>query len=471
MAGLHIEEKPKTKPDSGTAAAIGGKPWTEAEEERLRSALAAIPTDEEVLKDKLGDSHLAWIKIGRAIERLGWGECGFAIWRDWSAQNQEEFNEKGLRTQWESFGKTRDSEKKPVTIGTVYYYAKKFGWKHQYGVTLDDFRAYMPAHAYLYLPTHELWPGSSVNARIPPVPLLDKDGKPKLDEDGKPKTLKANLWLDRNRPVEQMTWAPGYPELIADRVVDQGGWIEKPGVTVFNLYRAPTIPLGDPSGAGPWVEHIYRVYPDDADHIIKYLAQRVQRPQDKINHGLILGGAPGIGKDTLLEPVKHAVGPWNVSEVSPLQMLGRFNSFLKSVILRVSEARDLGELNRFALYEHMKQYLAAPPDVLRCDEKNIREHAVFNVMGVVITSNRKDSFYLPADDRRHFVAWTELTKEDFPEGYWRCQDRKDGLWRLGGRRQIIYAKVELSIRDRYAAALLLVKNAPEPRKDGPLFGG
>ena len=26
--------------------------------------------------------------------------------------------------------------------------------------------------------------------------------------------------------------------------------------------------------------------------------------------------------------------------------------------------------------------------------------------------------YLPADDRRHYVAWTELTKEDFTEQYW-----------------------------------------------------
>ncbi len=66
---------------------------------------------------------------------------------------------------------------------------------------------------------------------------------------------------------------------------------------------------------------------DDADHIIMWLAHRVQRPQEKINHALVLGGAQGIGKDTLLEPVKRAVGPWNFAEVSPQQMLGRFNGF------------------------------------------------------------------------------------------------------------------------------------------------
>ena len=80
----------------------------------------------------------------------------------------------------------------------------------------------------------------------------------------------------------------------------------------------------------------------------------MQRPHEKINHALVLGGKQGIGKDTILEPVKYAVGPWNFNEVSPQQLLGRFNGFLKSVILRVSEARDLGEFDRFAFYDHMK---------------------------------------------------------------------------------------------------------------------
>jgi hypothetical protein len=47
----------------------------------------------------------------------------------------------------------------------------------QKGVSLDDFQAYMPIHSYMYTPSRELWPASSVNARIPPVPLVNADGK------------------------------------------------------------------------------------------------------------------------------------------------------------------------------------------------------------------------------------------------------------------------------------------------------
>ena len=34
------------------------------------------------------------------------------------------------------------------------------------GVRLEDFHAYMPLHKYMFVPARELWPGSSVNARL-----------------------------------------------------------------------------------------------------------------------------------------------------------------------------------------------------------------------------------------------------------------------------------------------------------------
>jgi hypothetical protein len=311
------------------------------------------------------------------------------------------------------------------------------------GVTLDDFHAYMPMHTYIFAPSREPWPASSVNARFRPVPLVDKAGRPVLDGSGNQKTVKASLWLDQNRPIEQMTWAPGLPELIANRLVSEGGWIDRTGVSCFNLYRPPIIVPGNAAEAARWLDHVHKVFGSDADHIVRYLAHRVQRPQEKVNHALVLGGAQGIGKNTLLEPAKHAVGPWNFTEVSPQQMLGRFNGFLKSVILRISEARDLGEANRFSFYDHMKAYTAAPPDVLRVDEKNLREHSILNCCGVIITTNHKtDGIYLPPDDRRHFVAWSDLTKDDFVDGYW------NAIWDYyarGGYRHVAAYLGELDI--------------------------
>ncbi len=286
------------------------------------------------------------------------------------------------------------------------------------GIKVEDFFAHLPTHQYIYMPTGAMWPASSVNA--------------KLTGSGK---KKANEWLDENRAVVQITWTPAEPRIIEGKIIDDGGWVAEPGVQVFNQYRPPAPVHGDPDDVGPWLNHIANIYPTDCDHIIAWLAHRCQRPGEKTNHALLLGGSPGIGKDTMLDPVRWAVGPWNCQEISPQQLLGRFNGFIKAVLLRISETRDLGDMDRYGFYEHSKQYLAAPPEVLRCDEKHIKEHCVPNVMGVILTTNNKtNGIYLPADDRRHYVAWSSVKVESLPGDYFENIYR---WYERGGRQNVI----------------------------------
>jgi hypothetical protein len=191
----------------------------------------------------------------------------------------------------------------------------------------------------------------------------------------------------------------------------------------FNLYR-PSVIVPKAGDVGPWLNLVEKVFPDQVGHIVLWLAHRVQRPWEKVNHALVLGGKVGIGKDTILEPVKQAVGPWNFADVSPNRVLGNFNGFARSVILRISEARDLGDWDRFTFFDRMKAIIAAPPDVVQINEKHLREYYVPNLCGVIITTNHKvDGIYLPADDRRHLVAWSNLSKDDFAEDHWRKQYR------------------------------------------------
>jgi hypothetical protein len=315
------------------------------------------------------------------------------------------------------------------------------------GVTIDDFVAYLPKHLYIFTPCREIWVGSGVDACLPKMQVFTKSGQPKRDKDGKLVYERATKWLDRERGIEQATWCPGLSMLIEDRIVVDGGWIDKIGATTFNWYRPPRIAPGDASKAQPWIDHAHKLLHagNDAGHCIKWLAHRVQRPAEKINHGLVIGGEQGIGKDTLLEPIKHAVGPWNFHDVSPTHLLANFNSFAKSVILRVNEGRDLGEIDRFKFYDRTKIYTAAPPDVLRVNEKFIQEFYVFNVLGFILTTNHKtDGIYLPADDRRHYVAWSDRKKEDFTPEYW---NELWGFYADGGLEHVAAYLTELDISD------------------------
>ncbi len=393
----------------------GGKPKRGAPPIETMDAALRWLAERDVFRDYSGVR-----KDGDKIVGIGWIEAGMALktaYLDdgeelWAITHNSDEARAAAQAKWESF--SAEPRSPQVTIATLIRAAKDAGFAFpviEAGVARSDFHAYLPMHKYIYAPTREMWPAESVNGKLPRVAITG--------EDGKAKEIKPAAWLDQNQSVEQMTWAPGAPMLIRDRLVSDGGWIEHEGVTTFNLYRPPVIGRGDPQDVAPWLDHLRKIYPDEAEHIIKWLAFKVQNPGVKINHALVLGGSQGIGKDTLVEPVKHAVGPWNFSELAPREMLGRFNGFVKSVILRVNEARDLGDADRFEFYDHMKSLIAAPPDVLRCDEKHLREHAVFNVCGVILTTNHKTTgIYLPPDDRRHFVAWSHFEKEAFEESYW-----------------------------------------------------
>jgi hypothetical protein len=409
----NTKEQPPKAPQTPAQGETGWytKLPVEKQSEVIKYAALHIAKNSKLFElTRHGGNYNQYLRLVLAITRSGVPDAE-QIFVEAASTAKEADSEENLRN---FFRSCAQATKRPdgITVATLLHKARECGvefhkWKafaeSTGSVALTDFFAYMPLHRYSFAPSRELWPASSVNSRLGPV----KEDK------------SASAWLDENRPVEQMTWAPGLPMLIRDRLISDGGWIKRPGVSCFNLYRPPTIKLGNPAHAQRWLDHVHKVFGDDDEHIVKWLAYRRQRPREKINHGLVLGGSQGIGKDTLLEPAKYAVGPWNFLEVSPQHLLGPFNGFAKSVILRVSEARDLGGVDRFRFYDHLKTYTAAPPDVLRVNEKNLREHYVRNCCGIIITTNHKtDGIYLPSDDRRHFVSWSNLTKDDFDEDYW-----------------------------------------------------
>jgi hypothetical protein len=275
----------------------------------------------------------------------------------------------------------------------------KSGWSY------DDFLGYLPKNQFICVDTTDLWPAASVNAQLPPKKVGAHE-------------IPASQWIARHQAVQQMSWVPGQQQIIEDKIINEGGFIDRKDARIFNLYRPPETEPGDPDQAGRWLDHVREIYPDECDHMIKWFACRIQRPGEKINHALVLGGVPGIGKDTILEPVKYAVGRWNVQEIAPEAIIGRFNGFARSVILCISELKGQTEIDAVTMYEKTKTLIAAPPEVIRLDEKNLREYSIPNLTGVLQTTNNKGAIFLPPDDRRHFIGWSHRTASDFPEQFW-----------------------------------------------------
>jgi hypothetical protein len=261
----------------------------------------------------------------------------------------------------------------------------------------EDFVAFMPTHQYIWKPTREFWPAKSVNARL----------KPKM------KGVSPSNWLDRHSPVTQMSWLPGEPEIVAGEVIERGGRRHRPDGIIFNSYkpRVRRLRLSPSTETLPYGRVIGRRFIPQTGNT-PWVAFKTQHPDEKINHALVVGGVPGVGKDTLLAPIVEAVGQWNFADVNPNRILdGTFNEYRQSVIIRISEAKDLGEFDRYNFYEATKTLIASPPEVLEINGKYIRQYWIPNVPGVIITTNHKTALYLTMDDRRHYVIWSERKKD------------------------------------------------------------
>lgn len=360
------------------------------------------------------------LRLGLGIEDVGFIMDGMAV-------------AAGLKADHDGYGKARDTQKKLEAGNNAWGWpmvidglggddkAKRIvnhviNWLSEdvpaVRLDKDHFLAYLPTHKYIFRPTGMLWDAAGVSSNLGSI----AHG---FDSDSNEIRWKAAAWLDAYRPVHQITWLPGAPEIIEDVLIDEHGMRPEKGTRSFNRYRPPLEMPGDASLAGPWIDHIKKIYPEDAEHILDWCAHRVQTPGDKVNHALVLGGAPGIGKDTLLEPLVQAVGPGNFADVSPSNLVERFNEFLESVVLRVSEARDSGDgIDRYSLYERSKIIIAAPPATHRIDRKYIGSYRIPNVTGVIFTTNNQlNGLYFEGDDRRHYVAWSESKPGDFTEEY------------------------------------------------------
>lgn len=122
-----VEDLPVITEEHLAAVEKALEPYTEAkptehvaplprseDSDRIRSALAAIPSDDRDV----------WVRVGMAIQSE-LGDAGFALWREWSMSSIK-FDEADTRAKWKSFGK-----KGGVGIATVFHLAAEHGWREE----------------------------------------------------------------------------------------------------------------------------------------------------------------------------------------------------------------------------------------------------------------------------------------------------------------------------------------------------
>jgi hypothetical protein len=363
--------------------------------EQIGEMLKFIPADDRDLWRNIG------IILGREFKRIDEAWQVYITWSDrWGGAKGRNHDE----IMHEAFYKlSTETGGKQLGIGTLVKAAIDHGWVPKTGeVPLGNFVYFGPGNNYIYRPVGSFWVASAVDAAVSPI-----------NEAGK--IVKASEWLKINQLCTSMTSHPGLEEdVIKGFDCRHGEIIAVPGACVFNTYRRPTIELGDPRMAKPWVDHVHKVFnkAGDAEQFLNYMAHRVQKPEEKPRFALLIAGDQGVGKDTAVEFCIPAIGSWNTANIEPSALEGQFNEHAATTLVRINEAANLAEMTKWAFNEKTKVLIAGTPDEVMINPKYGQKYSVKMFCGVIITTNHLASgIYIPEGDRRYDVIASATARE------------------------------------------------------------
>jgi hypothetical protein len=235
------------------------------------------------------------------------------------------------------------------------------------------------------------------------------------------KSLTAAMRHDQARKKAQRftsaSFMPGEPEQVLGVMTDAAGhMIEVEDARLFNTWQPPSIPTGEQPFPKTWIDHVRRLYPEEADHMFDWLALKVQT--NKIGFALVLGGTPGAGKDLLLRPIVRALSPHAAGSVDIRQMDGEFygDVIANKTLVVVQEANSGQGAKDLRLREGMFRTLIAIGEPFVVNRKGKPQMPIPNVADYVFTMNEIGGLHIPVDDRRYCVAYTEadaMTEADY----------------------------------------------------------
>lgn len=215
--------------------------------------------------------------------------------------------------------------------------------------------------------------------------------------------INASNWFDENRvaagspKLQSLTYAPGESALCT-----------REGLIYGNRWKDARV-TPKQGNVSLWLDHINELLPNlqEQTHLLNVMAYKMQHPNKKINHAVLLGGNPGTGKDTLLAPfIKAVCGTRNLFQVTGRSFESNFTYFNECEVLVLNELKSDQSRDRRAFENTLKPIIAIPPEYLTVNRKGSHPYEVINRILVIAMSNFRDAIALPADDRRWYCLWT-----------------------------------------------------------------
>lgn len=221
--------------------------------------------------------------------------------------------------------------------------------------------------------------------------------------------VEASVCYDENRQRNGAKMVVGQTYAAGESVI-----LSRDGELYCNRWRdaRPSVNKANVGDISRWLEHVERLVPepDEREHVLNIMAYKLQHPEKKINHAVLHTGREGCGKDTLWGPFIWAVcGPHlrNRGLVDNENISSNFGYALESEIIILNELKEPNAADRRALANKLKPIIAAPPDTISINKKNLHPYDMLNRVFVLAFSNDKVPISLSSQDRRWLCVRSE----------------------------------------------------------------
>ena len=229
------------------------------------------------------------------------------------------------------------------------------------------------------------------------------------------KSIRTGRHIEASVCFDELRQKKGAPALVGITYAAGETVLVSRGGDVYGNRWRDARPVGVAGDITPWLDHCRHLVPDEVslNHCFDVMAFKLQYPQRKINHAILHKGPQGIGKDTMYHPFIWAVCGENATNRGLLDsdtMNSQFNYALESEILILNELREPDAKDRRALANKLKPVIAAPPEYLSINRKNLRPYDMVNRCLVLAFSNDPVPITLDSQDRRWFALSSNVAR-------------------------------------------------------------